>query len=254
MLQVINNSAVWIEGDSESDTDVWFMPGFGESHLCFREAFKYPISEKTRIILFDPPGFGASPPLVDGMTIGACALIWKNLIDSISTDRQVVLVAHSIAGIIATETTVLLDRLPSLVVSVEGNLTSADAYFSGQAINYSSPYDFYHDFTQSIFDLVNRGDVPMSYYASLHFADPKTLWTLGKSTQEYREPGTDFKRLACPTVYYWDDETLSRESKEFLVANDLNNRKMKGLGHWPMNASPQRFYTQLVEDIYLLTL
>lgn len=161
------------------------------------------------------------------------------------------LVAHSVAGIIATETAAILDRDPSLIISVEGNLTAADAYFSGQAVNYSSPFEFYRNFSSSILDLVNKGDVPMSYYASLQFADPNTLWALGRSTQDYDEPGKDFKKLDCPSVYYWCDETLSSESQAFMKANDLNNQQMDGLGHWPMNKSPERFYSQLLKDISL---
>ena len=249
MLKVINDIAIWIEGNSENNTDVWLLPGFAESHLCFRDAFKHEISKQARILLFDPPGLGASPARRNGMTIKDCAVIWKDLIDSISEDKKIVLVAHSVAGIIASETAALLKKGPSLIISVEGNLTSADAYFSGQAVNYNSPHDFYHRFSDSILNLVNSGDVPMSYYASLQFADPNTLWTLGKSTRDHREPGIDYLRLNCPKVYYWSDETLSSESKAFLHANDLTNRDMQGLGHWPMNTSPERFYSQLVDDI-----
>lgn len=251
MLHVINDIAIWIEGNSESETDVWFLPGFAESHLCFRDAFKYNISKQVRIILFDPPGLGASPARPGGITIKDCAIIWKDLIDSISKPKKLVLVAHSVAGIIATETAAILDRTPSLIVSVEGNLTAADAYFSGQAVHYSSPFEFYQHFSNSVFNLAKKGDVPMSYYASLQFADPNTLWTLGKSTQDYSEPGNDFQKLECPTVYYWSDETLSSDSKSFLKANDLNNRELDGLGHWPMNKSPKRFYSQLLDDIQI---
>ena len=253
MLNVVNNIAIWIEGNSESETDVWFLPGFAESHLCFRGAFKHEISKQVRVILFDPPGLGASPARREGITIKDCAAIWKDLIGSISENKKLVLVAHSVAGIIATETVTLLDRVPSLLISIEGNLTTVDAYFSGQAVNYDSPDDFYHNFSNSIFNLAMNGDVPMSYYASLQFADPNTLWTIGRSTQHYNEPGVDFQKLECPTVYYWSDETLSSESKAFLKANDLNNVKMEGLGHWPMNKSPDRFYSRLLHDIMLYT-
>ena len=251
MLKVINNTALWIEGNSESETDVWFLPGFGESHLCFRGAFKHRIAEEVRIILFDPPGFGASPARPEGITIKDCAAIWKDLIDTFTKSKKLVLVAHSVAGIIATETATLMDRIPSLIVSVEGNLTAADAYFSGQAVNFNSPSEFYQRFSNNILNLVNKGEVPMRYYASLQFADPNTLWTLGSSTQDYSEPGNDFKKIECPTVYYWSEETLSSESKAFLEANDLNYQKLDGLGHWPMVKSPERFYSQLLSDILL---
>ncbi len=43
MLKVIDNMAVWVGDYAESDTDVWFIPAFGESHLCFRDAHKHKI-------------------------------------------------------------------------------------------------------------------------------------------------------------------------------------------------------------------
>ena len=249
MLKVINNIALWINGSEENDVDVWFLPGFAESHLCFREALKHEISNEYRIILFDPPGLGASPPLENGLTIKECAIIWRDLIHKVSNSRKIVLVAHSVSGIIATETASMLKNKPLALISIEGNLTKADAYFSGQTVKFDSHIDFYNSFSEKIMSLVNSNEVPMRYYSSLQFADPKTLWVLGSSAVEYENPGVDFMNLKCPTLYYWSVESTSSESRDFIRQNSMNERRMDGLGHWPMVKEPEIFYSQLMSDV-----
>jgi len=249
MLKVINDTAIWIGGSEKSNLDIWFLPGFAESHLCFRNVFSQAISSSARILLFDPPGLGASPARAKGLTVKDCANMWRYLIISLSERRNIVLVGHSMAGIIATQTANLLYQPPSLVVSIEGNLTKADAFFTGQAAEYQSPQEFYYAFSKNILELVKTGEVPMTYSASLQFADPKTLWTLGRSVLEYEEPGEDFKKLECPTIYYWDSESTSSDTKTFLSKNKLHQRKLDGLGHWPMITSPDTFYSVLRDDV-----
>ena len=251
-LKVVNDTAVWIGGSDKANLDLWFLPGFAESHLCFRDAFSQAISSIARILLFDPPGLGASPARAKGLTVEDCANLWRELIISLSGSRDVALVGHSMAGIIATQTANLMDQPPSLVVSIEGNLIKADAFFTGQAADYESPQKFYRVFSENILELVKTGEVSMSYYSSLQFADPMTLWTLGRSVLEYEEPGEDFMKLECPTIYYWDTGSTSSDTKAFLSKSKLNQRKLNGLGHWPMIKSPDRFYSVLKDDVLFM--
>jgi pimeloyl-ACP methyl ester carboxylesterase len=127
MYHSVVNVTLRIEGKVDAEIDVWFLPGLGKSQLCFREAFNHSIARAVRLITFDLPGLGSSPARDEGLAVADCAKLWCDLILNVSSSRHVVLVAHSMAGIIATETAKLLDRLPALVVSVEGNLTLADA-------------------------------------------------------------------------------------------------------------------------------
>src|SRR4030042_2018139 len=109
-LQLHKDIAVWSGGSPLTDTDIWFLPGFGESHLCFRDAFAHPIAERVRIFLFDLPGHGATPPRPTGLTVEEAAQVWRDLIVNFSSSQRIALVGHSVAGIIATRTTLMLDR------------------------------------------------------------------------------------------------------------------------------------------------
>lgn len=250
VLNVVDNTAVWVGGDQASDLDLWFLPGFAESHLCFRGAFGQEVARRARILMFDPPGLGASPPRTAGLTVRDCARLWENLVRRLSGSRTVALVAHSMAGIVATLTAGLLASPPAIVVSVEGNLTRSDAFFTGRAADYESPDEFYRFFSQHVLKLAKAGRVPMSYYASLQFADATTLWTLGRSVLEFEAPGKDFERLKCPAVYYWDQRTTPADTQKFLAESGLRQRRLDGLGHWPMIAAPDRFYSMLKEDVF----
>ncbi len=73
-LTVINNTAIWLGGNQESETDAWFLPGFGDSHLCYREVFFHDISARTRIVLADLPGFGHWPMLHSPKRFYSCLL------------------------------------------------------------------------------------------------------------------------------------------------------------------------------------
>jgi hypothetical protein len=62
----------------------------------------------------------------------------------------------------------------------------------------------------------------MNYYASLQFADPKTLRSLGRSVLEYEEPGEAIENLKRLTIYYWDSESTFSDTKTFLLKSKLH--------------------------------
>jgi pimeloyl-ACP methyl ester carboxylesterase len=249
MLQVHEGTAIWSGGSPLADTDIWFLHGFGESHLCFRDAFAHPIAKQTRIFLFDFPGFGASPPRPTGLTVEQAAQVCHDLIVNFSLPRRIVLVGHSVAGIAATRTALMPDCTPALVISVEGNLTLADAYFSGQAANFEEPESFYGWFQSRILERARDDEIFRRYSCSLQFSDPRTLWTLGRSVLSYPSPGQDFLSLTCPSIYYWDPGSTTDDAKEFLASRHLRQRKLEGLGHWPMVKSPSQFYAAVEQDV-----
>jgi pimeloyl-ACP methyl ester carboxylesterase len=199
-LQLCDGVAVWLNDSRGSDIDVWFLHAFADSHLCFRDAFAHLKSKRIRVILFDWPGHGASPPRADGLTVEEAARTLARLIGSISSSRAVVLVAHSMAAMIATKAARVLRTPPMLVISIEGNLTLADAYLSGQAANFDDAGAFYLSFQSKILDMAKCDAALRRFASSVECADPKTLWTLGRSVLGNPNPGIDFLGLSCPCI------------------------------------------------------
>jgi pimeloyl-ACP methyl ester carboxylesterase len=248
-LQVHEGIAVWSGGHPSTDIDIWFLPALADSHLCFREVFSHPIAQRMRAFLFDLPGHGASPARPAGLTVDEAARIWCDLIVRLSSSRRVVLVGHSMASIIATRAAQMLNCAPTLLISIEGNLTLADAYFSGQAARFDEPEVFHGWFRSKILEMAQRDEVLRRFSCSLQFADPMTLWTLGRSVLNCSTPGDDLLGLTCPSIYYWDPGSTTDESKAFLAKHSLRQRKLEGLGHWPMVKSPAQFYAAVEEDV-----
>jgi pimeloyl-ACP methyl ester carboxylesterase len=241
--------AVWSGGAKASAGDVWFLHAFGDAHDAFAGAFSSPLAARARLLALDLPGHGDSPPMPGGLTVKEAAVAWCELIERFSAARPIVLVAHSMAAMIACSAAGLLKRPPQLVVSVEGNLTAGDAYLTGQAARFDDPDAFHAHFKRSILELAAGEESLRRYAENVRRADATTLWILGRSVAAYPAPGEDFRRLACPTRYYWDPQSVGQPSTAFIAAHGLRERTFPGLGHWPMIRSPARFYAALDEDI-----
>jgi pimeloyl-ACP methyl ester carboxylesterase len=248
-VQVEEGLVVWAAGSNTRPLDIWFHPAFGDTHASYRAAFDSPLLARARIFVYDPPGHGASPPRARGLTIAAAARVWARLIARLSGARPVVLVGHSMAGMIASDAARLLARRPALVVSLEGNLVPADAYLSGRAGRYRKPVDFHAALRRWLWREADGDDSSRRFAANLDAADAVTLWTLGRSVIARADPGAGFRRLACPKIYYWDAERARPETRRYLARHAIPQRRLDGAGHWPMIHSPGRFYKALVEDI-----
>jgi pimeloyl-ACP methyl ester carboxylesterase len=245
--------AVWSGGSQAADLDVWFLHAFADTHEVFGHAFTARLAQRARILALDLPGHGESPARPGGLTVEESAQVWRDAIAALSSSRRVVLVAHSMGSIIATETARLLERLPELVISVEGNLTLADAYFSGEAARFADPRTFHAHFQRKILELAACDETLRRFSDRIRHADSRTLWVLGRSVLARQTPGSDFLGLGCPTVYYWDAASVGEEAKRFLLEHVVRHRSFDGQGHWPMIKVPESFYAAIEEDILLWT-
>jgi pimeloyl-ACP methyl ester carboxylesterase len=249
VLHVHQGVAVWAGGATSGAVDVWFHPAFGDSHLSYRGVFASALGKQARLFVYDPPGHGASPPRPRGLTIGSAVHLWCDLIAHFSASRPLVLLGHSMAGIIASRTARSLDRSAALVIGVEANLTRADAYFTGLAARFDDPEAFYGSLLSRIWRLARHDEVVRRFASSLQFADPRTLWTLGRSVWAQHEPGADFRRLRCRKIHYWDASGSSSATRAYVARHQLPQRRLDGLGHWPMIKAPDQFGAAIADDI-----
>lgn len=247
-VHVHDGVVVWMGGRSRAPLDVWFHPAFGDSALSYRHAFDSVLAESARVFVYDPPGHGASPPRLGGLTIDKCVRIWCRLIAQFSASRPTVLVGHSMAGIIATRVALRLQPQPALVVGVEANLTREDAYFSGRAAQFDKPAAFCASLRSQLHGLARRDECARYFISSLEFADAFTLWTLGRSVAAQRDPGAAFRGLRCPKIHYWDAQGAARHTREYIAHYRLPDRRLDGSGHSPMTRSPAAFYTAIAQD------
>lgn len=240
---------VWTAGSPRAPLDVWFHPALGDSHLTFRHVFASSLLACARVFVYDPPGHGASPPRPKGLTLAQAARLWSDLIRRFSRSRPVALVGHSMAGVIASHAAARLRRAPAMVIGVEANLTPADAYFTGLAARFDEPVAFYTTLRSRVLQVARKDAGAGRFACSLEFADPMTLWTLGRSVFSESDPGDAFRRLRCPKMHYWDRAGTSKDARDYIARHRLPNRSLSSMGHWPMSTAPAEFYAAIAADV-----
>lgn len=151
--------------------------------------------------------------------------------------------------IIASHVASRLHRAPAMVIGVEANLTAADAYFTGLATEFKEPSAFYTTLRSRVLQMARKDEGARRFACSLEFADPMTLWTLGRSVAAERDPGGAFRRLSCPKLHYWDRSGTSKDARNYLAKHRLPNRSLSGMGHWPMTTAPAEFYATIAKDV-----
>jgi len=151
--------------------------------LSFREAFSSPLAEAHNLFVPDLPGFGVSPYQPGRSSLRDSARLLGDLIRKLSPNRPIVLLGHSLGGIIGTWLAAKLERVIAYL-SIEGNLTRSDTFFSGLAAKAAVPQEFHSYFAGEIYKKMAANLPLQRYYASLRLADPRALLEWGKSGVE----------------------------------------------------------------------
>lgn len=235
-----------VAGDAVS---LWFIPGFGATRRLFRPAFEHALARRHRLYLCDLPGHGGAPTPRRAVTMEAAATQLADAVDRHSGRRPVVLIAHSLGGLIASLAARKVQRAPLGLISIEGNLTPADAFFSGRAVRYQDPQAFARELCADV-DRAAMDDPPLQPYAAgLRGVDPHALWSLGQSLADYPEPWRQYRAVPCATRYWFDRGSLSAASQAVIAEQRFASRSIDGLGHWPMVSDPVAFFDGVAEQV-----
>ncbi len=216
---------------------LWCLPGFADSGLAFSPLHDTEIVKYAQIFTPDLPGFGASPKKSHASTIEAYVETLIDLVREITPDRDVGFVGHSVGSVLATEAAHKLQNQCTGVVSIEGNLTAEDAYFSGQAVNFEAASEFKKMFTDTIWGRGAEDGIFRAYFSGLKQADETAMWLFGKDVKKYSahdHPGKRVLALECPFSYLWCAENTPPTSQKFLRENNVENVELTGTSHWPM--------------------
>jgi pimeloyl-ACP methyl ester carboxylesterase len=130
-----------------------------------------------------------------------------------------ILIAHSIGSAIAVEAAHQVGPRCLGLLSIEGNLTPEDAYFTGTAADYDDPEEFKRAHLARTRRLVAGGQAPASYAVAVVAADARRMWTLGRDART-GDFGPRYRALACPTLYLWSATTTPPTTVEYLTPPD----------------------------------
>ena len=233
--------------------DVWCLHGVGESGIPFFPLLESEVARKHRIVVPDLPGFGASPPLADAATFDRMVTHVHQLVATFSGDRRVAFIGHSIGAMIATEAARSIGTRVHALISIEGNLTPADAYLTGRAAAHSDPAAYHQELLDRIGAEAATGEPGAAgLLASLHFADPATTWELARtaaSRSTADRAGADFAAAEGRKHYYFGERSLSAAARKFLAEHEIPSRAFPGAGHWLMVEAPDLFHRAILEDL-----
>ena len=217
------------------------LHGFADSGHMFVPLADTTLGEHFELIVVDLPGFGASLPNAAVHSVEEFAQAVAGLAASVSPGKPVGLIGHSVASAIAVATVGKLATPALGVFSIEGNLTAADAYFSGRAADWDSAALFKQAFLDEIWRESEESPDLRRYFGGAVLADADTMWNLGRDARKLSANdtvGNAYKALNVPTLYYWGTATTTSTTRDFVERNALVNRQYEVASHWPTVADP----------------
>ena len=178
-----------------------YIHGLGESALCFERLMADPRLTGWHQLAVDLEGYGkstwASEPRSEPLSLDAHAERLAELIDK----RDVVVVGHSMGGVIGSRLCEVLGKRSRAFINIEGNISSGDCGYSGQAVKYTLDEWLAHGFDQ-VLDAIYRHEgesteVRRAYGASILMCDPRTFHRNSEDLVEISTAETGARRLAA---------------------------------------------------------
>ncbi len=184
-----------------------------------------------RLVPIDLPGFAGTPALQAPTTLERLAGVVHEA--ARREDAQIV-VAHSVASIIVSLAARLQPTAIDTILSLEGNLTAEDAYFSGSAAEYSDAHAFRTAFLDRLDALAKDQPAVARYRRIVADADPRALWELGCDARRFSEQQVPGEVLSeTPEVWYlYNQANCPEASLKWLSQSPLRRLRLKGASHW----------------------
>ncbi len=208
------------------------IAGFGDNASMFDTLPATKLSEEFRILPLNLPGFGAGPALAKTSLQALAEFV---LAQAKRSDCRAVM-AHSVASIIATLAAERSDGFVDEIVSLEGNLTAADAYFSGTAANFDNAHEFRRGFLARLAEMAKGGDPILGRYRRIfETSDPTAAWQLGCDAYAFSGANVPGERLlASAHVHYLHNpDNCPKETRDWLADSPMKRTVLAGASHWP---------------------
>ncbi len=235
---------------------ILYIHGLGESAFCFEDLLASPRLAEWHQLAPDLPGYGKSLWKEDPYVLEGHARALGRLLDEVGVG-PVVLVGHSMGGVIATHFARLLKNRTAGLLDIEGNVSAADCHFSGR-IAAQSLEDwlasglaaFLGDLYAAAAGLPEDGAegsaaVLRSYAASVHLADPRAIHRNAADLVEISRRETlarDLAALEMPVLYaYGAPHGTGEHSRSLLAAAGIPLLEISPAGHWCYLDQPQAF-------------
>ena len=230
---------------------ILFIPGFADDGSMFAPLAETKLASLFRLIVPDLPGFGRTPPLKSSTTLQALA---STVCDLVESERAQIVVAHSLGSIIASLAARRCPHLISTIISLEGNLTADDAYYSGMAADFDSATAFRRALLERLGELATEQPIIARYRSIVSKADVTAMWELGCDARAFSAtcvPG-DVLREACKVCYLYNPANCPPMSLEWLQCHPIPKVRMDGATHWASVDHPHTTAQHILEALMRL--
>lgn len=240
-----------------SDATVLWIHGLGESGLCFEHLLLDERLGRFHHLCPDLPGYGRSPWPDQPLSLpehGRTALRVAH--EVLGDERPVVLVGHSMGGVIGQFACEEAPHRVATFVNVEGNLSIGDCGYSGRA----RPFTL-EQFEASGYDEVGKqieqagttDPAHRSYAVSYWLCRPAAFHrNAGELVELSRteELATRFARLGLAKAFAQGrPDGAPPRSTELLASHGVTPRIFEPAGHWPFIDQPDAFIQWFIETL-----
>ena len=226
------------------------VSGFGDNGTMYDGLAHTALADDYLLVVTDLPGCGDAKPDRETLSLDRCAELIANVI---AEHDAGVIVGHSLGSIIASLAAARTQPQVHTVISIEGNLTPEDAYFSGSAAQYATPEEFRVAFLLRLDDLARESEVVRRYRAEVARADPRSLWELGCDAHRFSASNSagDVLMASAPRIHYlYNPDNAPAETNAWLDAHpDLPRTLLPGASHWAMVDEPDRLAGVILQSL-----
>ena len=217
---------------------ILMIAGFGDNSSMYAPLLETPLAQSHELIPLDLPGFGA--PALDGETTLQTLADYVN--ETAVKREATTIIAHSVASIIASLAASAEGSTLERIISLEGNLTAEDAYFSGRAAEFEDAASFRDWFLPRLAKKAESDPILARYTKAVAKADPQALWELGCDARRFSDEHHPGERLrdAAAITYIVNPENCAEASMAWLGGSGLATIKLPGASHWPTIDQPQQ--------------
>ena len=215
------------------------LAGFGDNASMFSPLVEECASGELEVLPINLPGFGA--PTLDGQITSLDSLATHVNERAAALGANIVL-AHSVASIIASLAAGKPGSPLGFVMSLEGNLTPEDAYFSGTAAEFPSANEFRPAFLSRLNDMAHEDAILSRYREAVLQADPQALWELGCAAHRFsteHSPGALLQSLPR-SAYLYNPDNVPTSSLGWLQSSSLKRYELPNASHWASIDQPKR--------------
>lgn len=226
---------------------ILFIAGFGDNASMFEGLADTHLAHSYRLLPINLPGFGA-PPLAETTTLEALA---QTVSDAAVKNGAEIIVAHSVASIIASLAASRPDSPLTTILSLEGNITAEDAYFSGTAADYDNPAAFCAAFIERLDEMAKTARTIRRYRDQVLKADRLALWQLGIDARRFSDehvPGAVLQEAAKVTYLYNPDNCPS-STLRWLEENKMDRIVLENATHWTSVDQPELLADKIAEAL-----